>query len=314
MRLPVRTIAALLLPGALLLGCSDDSGDSDGATKSPGANPSDVFATYLDALAGGDYEAACSHMTQDYQAQTVAEWQATVEDSTSATTCAEASAEGVEMLRAFAAFGEGDDAISEEALWEHEVISLTEDGDTATMIYAMPAWGEGDSTYVFTKVDGVWLISGDGEEYVESPTGDADTDVIEGAVGEELLVGDWTLTVSEINADADDELAEATDENPAAEQGYLMLTFDATYGGADEEGDIGTVIWSLTDASGEVHDAVWAIYTPGEVEGWPTTAAPGDLLARQVVFDLDPERVAGGTLRVETIDGAGQAHAAELPL
>lgn len=153
MRTSARIATALALPGLLLLGCGD--GDADGGDdKKSSASAESAVAAYFDALADGDHAKACDLLTDEYREKTVGDWNAMAESESSS--CEEALASSIEMLESFA--GDLEEGAS---LFDYEGLEVTEDGDAATATLQVPAIGEEPVTYLLTKVDGAWLVSGD---------------------------------------------------------------------------------------------------------------------------------------------------------
>lgn len=310
MRMRSRTIAALVLPIALMVGCGDDSESKGGGDAPASRTAAGTIEAYFGALGDEDYPGACALMSKDYLDEVVGEWNSQVAEEDGVASCEEALERGAEVAKAFAAF---DDEIDTDGIWEHEVVDVEEDGDSATVVLMFPWFGEGETTYELVKVDGEWLIAGDVEGGSAQADGDDSEDtVIEVTLDEEFTIGDWTIRITDLDLDADEELAAADENNEQPEHQYFMFTFDATYEGSEEVGDIGTVVWSFTDADKTVRDAVWLIQTPGEKEKWPTQVAPGGSLKRQAVFDVDPDLVSGGILRASTVDDDFRSHVADI--
>lgn len=306
------TLAAAAVSVSLLAGCGDGDGSSSG---SPGAGAVLVVKRYLDAMADGDYDKACSFFTDEYRASTIEEWnESMANEGDELDSCAAVGEAGTGFLVALTGGKPGD-------IWKYEKVEVEVDGSDARATFVLPALDQEADGYALRKVDGTWLISG--EIDAEGGTGTADdssredaadsgSTVLEGAIGDDLELGDWTLRIDTVSKDADAELAETWEANEAPKGRYVLVTFEATYRGSERMGDIGSVIWKLTDSTQQVHDTTWTVTTPGEVAGWATQVRAGGTLRRQVAFDVDPVLLDDAILSVETVDGAFDSHVADI--
>lgn len=134
----------------------------------------------------------------------------------------------------------------------------------------------------------------------EEASGESDSGSPE--LGEPAAVGDWTVTVTEVNRDADALIARTNEFNDRAKDRFLLVTYEATYNGAARSADVWVdLTWTFTTTDQKVWDTSSQV-APADDEEWPTEARSGGTVRGQVVFDVDPRLVEGGILSVESYD------------
>lgn len=118
-------------------------------------------------------------------------------------------------------------------------------------------------------------------------------------IGTTVNVGDWDVTVTEINENANNVIAGANMWNDKPEDQYVLVTYSATYIGSERKSDVGSDLsWSLTGGSQSVYDVSWQV-TPADDKEWPTEARKGGTVKAQVLFDVDPDELDGALVTVE---------------
>lgn len=138
------------------------------------------------------------------------------------------------------------------------------------------------------------------EDYMEGDCDDVQDqapDLYE--VGDVVSLGDWEVTVTDIDFNAADQIAEANQFNDEASGRYVLATYEATYHGDERTADLFALSWSFTTTDQEVHQPA-SVVTPLEDTDEPTSVRKGGTLKAEVVFDLDPKLVDGGLLSVES--------------
>jgi len=121
-------------------------------------------------------------------------------------------------------------------------------------------------------------------------------------LGDTVVVGDWEVKVTEVNLNADSTIARANMFNDKAKGRFVLVTWKATYTGAERTADAwGDLRWSFTTTDNKVHDEASAV-TPADNQSWPTEARRGGTVEGQSVFDLIPAKTSGGLLTVEGYD------------
>lgn len=294
-------VTALALSGLLLSSCGDE-GVEDSADKLDGAEQ--VMTAHLAALSESDYATACDHFAPDYRTEVVAQWQG-FGDGEAPTECAEALAEITEFFAALAEV-EGDAEV-----WAHADLVVESDGEAAIARFALPTLDE-TTTYRLEHLDGTWFIVG-----ADAVAGDADVDdtpengsgaasTSDGpeasqtvALGEEVNLLGWEVTVTEVDFEADAAIAAADEGNAEAAGRYALVTFYAAFAGDQSDGSADALIWSFTDGDGVTQEPILDVITPAVAGGWKAQAEPGETLQQQVVFDLAPGSPEGGRLHVE---------------
>ena len=144
------------------------------------------------------------------------------------------------------------------------------------------------------------------EEPAEEPTDPASPEVTSARVGEPVVVGDWEVTVTAIDLDADAEMAEANRFNKEASGRYVLVDYSATYRGSGPSGDAGyDLTWTLTGDDGAGYGPVFGV-TPAEADDVPRDVKPGETAELQEVFDVKKKVVAARSVTVEVL-GEGSA-------
>jgi len=123
-------------------------------------------------------------------------------------------------------------------------------------------------------------------------------------LGESAEIGDWTVTVVELDTDPTAAIMEENQFNEDAEHGYVMALVEATYNGSDT----GLAWLDLrlqyhgTDARFYDTDAV---VLPDDLMAEPEVSSGGSVNGN-VAFDIPSEALEGGTIVVEpTFGGQG---------
>lgn len=122
------------------------------------------------------------------------------------------------------------------------------------------------------------------------------------ALGDTVAVGTWEVRVTKVVRNADQVLTKANQFNDKPSGQYVLVTYQATYGGDERTGDaMFDLSWSLTTNDAQVHETAAAV-TPADSESWPTEARKGGSIRGQVVFDVAAAKLPGSLLTVETLD------------
>ena len=106
-------------------------------------------------------------------------------------------------------------------------------------------------------------------------------------LGDTVRVGDWDVTITDVNLDAD---ALLTDDewNSPAKHGWTLITYKATYAGTARTADVQSdLTFSMTDKGGRIVDDAWAM-VPMDWEnasGAQTETRPGGTVTYQSAFD-----------------------------
>lgn len=305
MHIAVRRTSAAALAGCLaflVTGCGGDPKTEEGVE--------DTVREFVEEFAAGDGSDACDLVTDDYAEQLVDEWNES-EFGDEEEDCEEVIEAGAIL---FEAFGADDLEIAE--------IKSEVDGDKATATVEYDDDTFGPESYVLVYEDGDWLIDGEGEEEADEdfdeefdedfedvptePTEATTTPLAEpSAIGEQVTVGSWAVTVVEVDRDAARAIERANSYNDPAEEQFLLVTFEATYQGTERSADVTSELdWSVTTSAQQILEEDDQV-TPADNESWPTEARPGGTLQGQAVFDVDPALLEGGLLTVETYDDEG---------
>ncbi|MDT0202519.1 hypothetical protein [Nocardioides sp. AE5] len=294
----------VLALGLVLTAC----GDGDEPMDAAGAEA--AVRDFIDSFNDGDYRDACDRWTEEYEEASIAEWN---EDGFGAgvKTCKQLLTQTDLIMRAFLDVEEGED------LLVIEEIEATVDGESATVTVD---YGDGDTAgFGLVHVDGRWLIDSDtdeesglDEESGTEPSASESPDVAPSAVGDAIELGDWTVTVTEVVANADDALATANEYNDEPRGQYVLVTYEAVYNGAERTADAASdLTWTFVTPSAEVLDEA-SQTTPAEAADWTTTVRTGGKARGQALFDVDPTQVEGGTISVETYDVDYDMHYADI--
>jgi hypothetical protein len=121
-------------------------------------------------------------------------------------------------------------------------------------------------------------------------------------VGTTAEVGDWQVTVSNVDTNANGEIEKANQFNEPADDQYVLVHYTAKYVGAERTGDAEMDLsWSFTDAAQVTHD--WdPQVTPTDSKGAPTEARKGGTVTLDVLFDIPADAIEGGIISVEGYD------------
>lgn len=270
----------------------------------------DTVREFVEEFAAGDGSDACDLVTEDYAEQLVDEWNES-EFGDEEEDCEEVIEAGAIL---FEAFGADDLEIAE--------IKSEVDGDKATATVEYDDDTFGPESYVLVYEDGDWLIDGEGEEEADEdfdeefdedfedvptePTEATTTPVAEPSpIGTTGTVGEWEVSVTEVDEDANALLAKPKYYNSAPDGQFVLVTFEATYVGADRTADIQfDLSWTLTTTDQQVHEQADPT-TPADHESWPTEARSGGTVMGQAVFDVDPSQLVGALVTVEGYDDEG---------
>ncbi len=122
------------------------------------------------------------------------------------------------------------------------------------------------------------------------------------ALGDLVTVGDWDVKVTEVVMDAAAPIHKANQFNEKAKGKYVLVTYEATYNGAERTADaLWDLTWTFTGTDSQVNETA-SVVTPADDQSWPTEARKGGTVKGQVAFDLDPAITSGGLLTVEGYD------------
>lgn len=123
-------------------------------------------------------------------------------------------------------------------------------------------------------------------------------------VGEAVQVGDWTVTVNEVNTNANSVIASANQFNEDPTGQYVMVTYTATYTGDETSADaFWDIYWDFAGSDSVLYSEA-SVVTPTDNADAPTEVRPGGTVTGQVVFDVPPTAIDGGSIIVETGYGA----------
>lgn len=136
-------------------------------------------------------------------------------------------------------------------------------------------------------------------EAAEESTEDAAPEVT--PVGTKVAVGDWEVKVTKVQLDAGALIHQANEFNDKASGQYVLVTYEATYSGAERTADASDLTWTFTGADQKVITEASQV-TPADNEEWPTSARTGGTVRGQALFDVPPAQITGGLLSVEGYD------------
>lgn len=121
-------------------------------------------------------------------------------------------------------------------------------------------------------------------------------------IGDTVEVGDWQVKVTKVQLDAAEVIHKANQFNDRPKGNYVLVTYEGTYIGSERSADVwADLTWTFTTTDSQVHETSSQV-TPFENQELPTEARAGGTVQHQVVFDLDPKLIQGGTLTVEGYD------------
>ncbi|MDN5895223.1 MAG: hypothetical protein L0H93_14520 [Nocardioides sp.] len=290
-------LSSLVLGFGLTACGSEDEKTKDGAAT--------TVEAYFDSFNDGDYSDACDELTDDYTQKMLDDWNDDEEGFGQARSCSAALKQGAELLRAF---GELDD---DEDLAKVDKVAAEIDGDTAVVDVTFK--DDDPSKFELIYDDGDWLINEDLDDEAEgqepdgatdddTPDADDEAPVEPSAIGEPVELGDWTITVTKVEKNADATITKANEFNDKPRHQYVLVTYQAVYNGearkASAEDDMS---WSFTTSEAQVLEEADAV-TPGDNQNWPYEVRIGGTLKGQVAFDVDPSVYDGATLGVEGYD------------
>jgi hypothetical protein len=287
-RVLLATPLALVL--VTLAGCG---GDESKTARGAEAAVEDFLKQFED----GDYDDACDRLTDNAQQQVVDDWNEFDEDGVDS--CAGAFKAGIALAEMMSE--------DDEELFAVEGIDVEVDGDTA--VATVDYKDDDDEDYDLVYEDGTWLIDELGDDDSEEAADDAEDDAEPtdetsepaaepSEIGEPSTLGDWTVTVTDVERNADQTLAAPDLYNSDPDHQYVLVTFEATYNGTDRTADAEQLTWSLSGNDDSVYEVDYQT-TPADSENWPTKVRPGGTAESQVVFDVDPSVIDGGLLSVE---------------
>lgn len=117
-------------------------------------------------------------------------------------------------------------------------------------------------------------------------------------VGEEFAVGDWTVTVTEVVTNANDAIAAANEFNEQPQGQYVLVSYDATYGGNEPTADAWAELFFSFAGGDDVIYETTAAVTPRDAESAPTQVRPGGTVSLDAAFDVPSEAIEGGSVLV----------------
>ncbi|WP_199422522.1 hypothetical protein [Actinotalea solisilvae] len=121
------------------------------------------------------------------------------------------------------------------------------------------------------------------------------------ALGESAVVGEYTVTVTAIDTDADDVVAATDQYNAPPTHRYVLVDLTVTYAGED----VGDPFWDLdtavlgTDGRAYSASSCWATLPQDPLDLEPVAA--GATASYQVCMDVPAEVTTGAALRVEEL-------------
>ncbi|WP_235734965.1 DUF4352 domain-containing protein [Nocardioides alcanivorans] len=293
----IKFLPLLPLLAVALVGCGDD----DDPKTEKGAEK--VVREFHEEMNDGDYDDACDLMTDDYRKQIPQEWdeEGLGEDTG---TCEAAFRQANALIRAF---GELDDS---EPIFTIASLEAELDGDRASVRVDYEDENSAGQIFRLVHTDGDWLIEAmddvnDDDSSGPAPRAEAPPEtsspVAPTALTDTVAVGDWTVTITDVDRDADKAVHKANEFNDDPRGVYVLVTFEAVYNGAERTADIGDLSWRLTTSDNQVVETASQV-TPADTEEWTRTVRTGGTASGQALFDLDPALLDGGLLSVETYD------------
>jgi len=145
----------------------------------------------------------------------------------------------------------------------------------------------------------------------ESPTTEEPSPT---AVGELVSLGPWDIKVTKVVKNANEILANPNFYNDKPRDQYVLITYSATYTGDERTADVQfDLTWSFTSSASKVFDTAYQT-TPADAQEWPYEARTGGTVKQQVLFDVPPDTISGGTLTVETYDENFDTAYADFPI
>jgi hypothetical protein len=117
-------------------------------------------------------------------------------------------------------------------------------------------------------------------------------------VGEEFAVEDWTVTVTEVVTNANDAIVAANEFNEQPQGQYVLVSYDATYGGNEPTADAWAELFFTFAGGDNVIYQTAAAVTPRDAESAPTQVRPGGTVRLDATFDVPSEAIEGGSVLV----------------
>lgn len=286
----------------MLAGCGGDEPKTEEGAE-------EAVEAYTEAFVDGDDD-ACDLLTDDYREELVEGWNEDGFGDEEAEDCDDVIEQGAIFAEAF-----GADEL------EIEEFDTELDGDRATVVVTYDDSEFGPETYTLVYEDGDWLIDGEGEvdeddaddETLDEGSESAEAEPTETttpvapplSLGESGVVGDWEVSVTEVDDDATALLTKPRFYNEAPLADYVLVTFEATYVGPERSAYVESdLTWTLTGTDQQVHEESDATSVADD-ESWPTEARPGGTVTGQAVFDLDPAQLADALVSAESYTDDG---------
>lgn len=143
---------------------------------------------------------------------------------------------------------------------------------------------------------------GEMEEGEEEPTrtgpGSSKDDPL--AIGESATIGDYEVTLIEVDVDANDEVAAAAEFNEPPEKGrYVLFTYEATYVGEDEGTPSFDLTGVLSGGDSVQYSSNDCFQTLGDSSSLGVTVENGGTARVTDCIDTTPEAIDGGALFIE---------------
>ena len=120
-------------------------------------------------------------------------------------------------------------------------------------------------------------------------------------LGDLVTIADWDVKVTKVVLDAGAQMKAANMFNDKPKGQYVLVTYEATYTGAERTADASDLDWTFTTSDNRVNDQSYSV-TPADDEEWATSARTGGTVDGQVCFDLPKNLIEGGILTAEGYD------------
>lgn len=129
-------------------------------------------------------------------------------------------------------------------------------------------------------------------------------------LGEAAEVGDYTIAVTGLDLDANEEIAAADATNPAPDGQYVLAEVSVVYNGTEEGNPWMDLSYILQGADGaEYDDGTCMAIEPNSVVNVPALAT-GDAADYQVCLDVPAEAIEGGSFAIEPLFSLDEAERA----
>lgn len=139
------------------------------------------------------------------------------------------------------------------------------------------------------------------------PTQEPEADSGTASIGDTVAIGDWEVTVTEVEPNANERVAAANEFNEAPTGQYVLVQYDATYNGDERSDDVlFSLMWAFLGSDGTVYEPAFAV-DESDVDPWPTEARQGGSVTDQVTFDVPAEAIEGGLVEVSDLFGTEYA-------